>query len=62
VAVILNRLPAVFDTAHIGFVFTDVMRDGHCGGDFLGMQGGQQQHANRHNDCGCQRENTVRIT
>jgi hypothetical protein len=22
---------------------------------FLGMQGGQQQHANRHNDCGCQR-------
>jgi hypothetical protein len=22
----------------------------------LGMQGGQQQHAARHNDCGCQRE------
>jgi hypothetical protein len=23
---------------------------------FLGMQGSQQQHANKHNDCGCQRE------
>jgi hypothetical protein len=31
VAVILNRVPAVFDTAHVGFVFTDVIRDGHCG-------------------------------
>ena len=31
VAVILNRVPAVFDTADVGFVFTDVIRDGHCG-------------------------------
>ena len=31
VAVILNRVPAVFDTAHVGLVFTDVMRHGHCG-------------------------------
>ena len=23
--------PAVFDTAHVGFVFADVIRDGHCG-------------------------------
>jgi hypothetical protein len=30
-AVFLNRVPAVFDTAHVGFVFTDVIRDGHCG-------------------------------
>jgi hypothetical protein len=30
VAVIFNRVPAVFDTAH-GFVFTDIMRDGHGG-------------------------------
>ena len=31
VAVIFNRVPAVFDTAHVGLVFTDVMRHGHCG-------------------------------
>ena len=31
VAVILNRVPAVFDTADVGFVCTDVIRDGHCG-------------------------------
>ena len=31
VAVIFNRVPAVFDTAHVGLVFTDVMRYGHCG-------------------------------
>jgi hypothetical protein len=31
VAVILNRVPAVFDTAHVGLVVTDVMRHGHCG-------------------------------
>src|SRR5437016_11999484 len=29
IAVILHRVPAVFDAAHIGFVFTDVMRNGH---------------------------------
>jgi hypothetical protein len=39
VAVILNRVPAVFDTAHIGFIFTDVIRDGHCGGDFFSDAG-----------------------
>ena len=31
VAVIFNRVPAVFDTAHVRLVFTDVMRHGHCG-------------------------------
>ena len=31
VAVILNRVPAVFDAAHVGFGFTDVMGSGHCG-------------------------------
>jgi hypothetical protein len=30
-AVFLNRVPAVFDTAHVGFVFADIIRDGHCG-------------------------------
>ena len=34
VAAILNRVPAVFDTAPIGFVFTNVVSDDHCGGDF----------------------------
>jgi hypothetical protein len=29
-AVFLNRVPAVFDTAHVGFIFTDVIRHGHC--------------------------------
>ena len=31
VAIIFNRVPAVFDTAHVGLVFTDVMWHGHCG-------------------------------
>src|SRR5436190_11958144 len=31
VAVILHRVPAVLDSAHVGFVFADVMGKGHCG-------------------------------
>ena len=31
VAVILNRVPAGLDAAHVGFVFTDVVGSGHCG-------------------------------
>ena len=30
--------------------------------EFLRMEGSQQQHANKHTNCGCQRKNTVRIT
>ena len=31
VAVILNRVPAGLDAAHVGFIVTDVMGSGHCG-------------------------------
>ena len=31
IAVIVNCVPVVFDTAHVRFVFTDVMGSGHCG-------------------------------
>ena len=31
IAVILNRVPARLDAAHVGFVFIDVMGSGHCG-------------------------------
>ena len=31
VAVILNHVPAGLDAAHVGVVFADVMRSGHCG-------------------------------
>lgn len=31
VAVILNRIPAGFDAAHVGFVVIDVRGSGHCG-------------------------------
>jgi hypothetical protein len=30
-AVVLNRVPAGLDAAHVGFIFTDVMGSGHCG-------------------------------
>src|ERR1700730_4498369 len=31
VAVVLHRVPAGLDAAHVGFAFTDVMGKGHCG-------------------------------
>ena len=31
VAVVLYRVSAVLDAAHVGFVFTDVIGNGHCG-------------------------------
>jgi hypothetical protein len=31
VAVVIHRVPAGLDAAHVGFVFTDVMGNGHCG-------------------------------
>jgi hypothetical protein len=31
VAIILHRVPAGLDAAHVGFIFTDVMGSGHCG-------------------------------
>src|SRR5271157_3471912 len=30
-AVILNRVPALFDAAHVGLSFTHVIGSGHCG-------------------------------
>ena len=30
-AVVLHRVPAALDAAHVGFVFTDVIGNGHCG-------------------------------
>ena len=27
---LVNCVPAGLDAAHVGFVFTDVMRSGHC--------------------------------
>ncbi len=31
VAVVLHRVPAGLDAAHVGLIFTDVMGNGHCG-------------------------------
>jgi len=30
-AVVLHRVPAALDAAHVGFVFADVIGNGHCG-------------------------------
>jgi hypothetical protein len=55
----------VFDTAHIGFVFTDVIRDGHCGGDFSRDAGCRVVNNNMPPDttiAAASEKNTVRIT